>query len=89
METNLSKYKEAFSGRYFMPCYIDTAFLDFSFVSKAHIVVKDKIKKIDKEIIYRRRNEIGIEDIQDDLTRLSRLRSDLTIIIGKLKNLSV
>ncbi|MEI6138143.1 MAG: TIR domain-containing protein [Mariniphaga sp.] len=86
METIWSRYDVTLRGRYFMPCNIDDySFLDLSFVSKAHEFLKEEIKKIDNEIIHRRQNGIGIEDIQDDLTRLSRLISELPSIVGELK----
>jgi formylglycine-generating enzyme required for sulfatase activity len=86
METIWSNYDETLRDRFFIPCYIDDAFLNISFVSKAHLVVKEDIKLIDKEIRYRLRNGIGIEDIQEGRTRLNRLKSELTSIVGRLKN---
>jgi hypothetical protein len=87
MESIWSCYDVDIRGRYFLPCYIDTSFLDNSFVTIAHKVVEEEIKKIDELIIYRRENKIGIEDIQDELTRLNRLNSELPSIIGRLKKL--
>ncbi|MCC6727179.1 MAG: toll/interleukin-1 receptor domain-containing protein [Saprospiraceae bacterium] len=76
---------EKITDKKYLAVVADKSFFEPKFVREAIGEIDGKIKELDEEISFRRKENIGIEDIQGDLTRLSKLRQGLTTIIANLK----
>ena len=86
LEIIYSKYESDQRDHHLLPCIIDGSIFDKGFATKTLCQISEKIKGIDEIVNQRTKIQEGFEDIQDDRTRLIELKSNLTRIIGKLKN---
>ena len=73
LEIIYSQYESDIRDRHFMPCIIDYSIFDPEFPDKTLDKLKKEIKFIDERINKRTINRDGIEDIQNERTRLKRL----------------
>lgn len=87
METITSGYSEVLLERKFLPVHIDDDFFNSRFVDDASDKIDAEIEEINNIITDRNKKDRGIEDLQDSLSRLRKLRRDLPEIVGKLRSL--
>lgn len=85
IETLYSYYNQASQLRNFLPCYIDKTIFNINFVDEANNSLSSKINDLDTVIKRRISNNIGIEDLQSERTRLMRIKNELPFIIGMMK----
>ncbi|HFA49929.1 MAG TPA: toll/interleukin-1 receptor domain-containing protein [Bacteroidetes bacterium] len=86
MESILTLTGEGIADKQFIACSLESDFFDMGFMRKAIGTINEKIAKIDEEMKWRRENGVGIEDIQNEMTRNNELKSKLPSIIATLKN---
>lgn len=87
VETMATNLEEKLSSRRFIPCYIDTAFFDRSFTSKALSTIDENLQEIDSLMTAAIQKGWGIEDLQSERTRYLKLKAALPEIIGRLRNM--
>lgn len=87
METILTDFSEALMDRVFLPVHIDKDFFDIRFVSEALDKIDEKVEEVRDLMGKQLGKGRGIEDLQDHLTRLNKLKNNLPEIVGKLKGL--
>jgi hypothetical protein len=85
METILNKYAEIFKENRFIPVYVDKEFFEKDFTDKVLNELKEHLQEIDSFIQKRTVNDRGIEDLQDERTRMRELIHKLPEIVGQLR----
>ncbi len=86
MESVLTLIGEGIADKQFIACALENDFFDISFMRQAVEKINKTIVKIDEEIKWRLENGVGIEDVQNEKTRNSDLKSKLPSIIANLKD---
>jgi hypothetical protein len=86
METVNSNLDEKIRGRYFMPCYLDPAFLDRKFTPEAIDIILAELKEITDLMREALDKEYGIEDLQMERTRYLKMKGSIADNIGKLRD---
>jgi hypothetical protein len=71
--------------RRFIACYVDDDFLDLAFSVKATDIIDRKIGEIDKLIAKHRAKRIDTTELNDEKSRLFRLRSGLGDVLARLR----
>ncbi len=84
MESINSLIGEKIAGKKFLACAIETSFFERSFVREAVEQINKTLEEIDKEIKWRLDNKVGMEDLQNERTRYSDLKSKLPTIVANL-----
>ena len=86
METTLTYYNEMFlNKKKFIACYIDDDFFQTDFRLKATKQIDLKISEIDKQIPEYIEAKIDTIDLNNEKTRLFKLRNNLGDILSRLK----
>ncbi len=86
METVLTFAGEKIADKKFIAVYENDFFLKRSFVKEGMKKVRKELKEINDEIDDCRRENIGIEHLQDELTRYRKLENNLPEIVARLRN---
>ncbi|WP_338812625.1 TIR domain-containing protein [Bernardetia sp. Wsw4-3y2] len=86
MESVLTFAGEKLADKKFIAVYEDDSFFGHSFVRESMKVVRKELQEIDEEIDECRKENIGIEHLQDKRTRYRKLETNLAEIVGRLKN---
>ncbi len=86
MESVLTFAGEKLANKKFIAVYEDDSFFGRSFVRESMKVVRKELQEIDEEIDECRKENIGIEHLQDERTRYRKLETNLAEIVGRLKN---
>ena len=87
METITSSYSQVLLNRKFLPVHIDNNFLSLKFVDEASDRIDAKIIEVTNMIRDRLDKGRGIDDLKDYLSRLTKLKMNLSEIVGKLRDL--
>lgn len=77
--------EELWGQRRFIACYLDDDFLDLGFSVKATDIIDRKIGQIDKLIAKHRAKRIDTTELNDQKSRLFRLRSGLGEVLARLR----
>jgi hypothetical protein len=77
--------EELWGQRRFIACYLDDDFLDLGFSVKATDIIDRKIGEIDKLIAKHRAKRIDTTELNDEKSRLFRLRSGLGEVLARLR----
>ncbi len=77
--------KALWEQRRFIGCYLDDSFLDEEFRLRATETIDERLARLDEQLRKRQAVRIDSDDIDDDKSRLHRLRKDLGDILKHLK----
>lgn len=77
--------EELWGQRRFIACYLDDDFLDLGFSVKATGIIDRKLAEIDKLIEKHRAKRIDTAELNDEKSRLFRLRGGLGDVLARLR----
>ena len=86
MESINTMVGEKIADKQFIACAIETSFFERSFVRTAVEKINKTLEEIDDEIKWRLENNVGMEDLQNERSRYSDLKSKLPTIVANLKD---
>jgi hypothetical protein len=88
VETMATTLDEKLRNRKFIPCYIDNEFFNRRFIDdKALIIIKENLQEIGDIIEKRIKENIGIEDLENERSRYLQLQNNLPSIIGRFRSM--
>ncbi|MEO1261756.1 MAG: TIR domain-containing protein [Bacteroidota bacterium] len=85
MESVNSLVGEDIANKTFIPVSIETDFFDRSFVRTAVTEINKTLDEINEEIDWRLKENVGLEDLQNERTRYNDLKTKLPTIVASLK----
>ncbi len=85
MESINTLVGEQIADKKFIALAIETSFFERSFVRTAVEQINKTMEEIDDEVKWRLENNVGMEDLQNERSRYSDLKSKLPSIVANLK----
>ena len=85
MESINTMVGEKIADKKFIAVAIETSFFERSFVRTAVGQINKTMEEIDEEVKWRLENNVGMEDLQNERSRYSDLKSKLPSIVANLK----
>lgn len=73
------------TGKMYLPCVIDPSYFDSSFIGRTEEKIDQTLKEIEKNLEAKPNQNIGIEDLEEELKYYYRLKSDLPKIVSSLQ----